>query len=124
MSKTSTARTRPSVATTVRLDPGLHEGLELLREALARPVNKMINEAVREFLAVRTARTQHELAGMAARLEQYRRRDPGFKQAMARSVESEAALGAEDPAEGRRLAVDAPAAAGSSRARVRALLKP
>ena len=110
------------VATTVRLDRGLHEGLELLHLTLKRPVNKLINEAVRDYLAVRTAQAQQELTGLAARLEAYRLRDPGFEQAAARFVEAEAALGAADPAEGRPLAPE-PIAPGSARARVRKLLE-
>lgn len=112
----------PPVATTVRLDRRLHEGLELLHVALERPVNKLINEAVRDYLVVRTAQAQQELAGLAARLEAYRKRDPGFEQAAARFVEAEAALGADDPAEGRPLPRES-IAPGSARARVRELLK-
>ncbi len=91
-------------ATTLRLDAPLQEGLVLLQSILKRPINRLVNDAVRGYLDLRTAEVAAELEGILSRLRAYRRDDPGFGKTIARLVDEEARLGKLDPAEGRRTA--------------------
>lgn len=87
-------------ATTVRLAPELQAGLELLQGLLKKPVNKLVNEALKGFIARRATEVQSDLEGVLARIHAYRRKDPDFAIAMRMFVAAEAQLGATDPAEG------------------------
>ena len=88
-----------SLATTVRLTPRNAAGLRMLNAQLERPINKLINEAVAEYIDSRANRLQRRLKTVLANLEAYRRRDPGFEEAIAKFVEAEVRF--EDDAEGR-----------------------
>jgi len=89
----------PTHATTVRLTSENEVGLKLLNLELERPINKLINEAVAEYIESQTESLRDKLEQTLANLNAYRRRDPGFRKSIAQFVEAEAAL--EDPAEGR-----------------------
>lgn len=88
-------------ATTLRLDAPLQEGLALLQSILRRPINRLVNDAVRGYLDRRTAEVTSELEDVLSRLKAYRRSDPRFDKAIARLVDEEARLGRQDPVEGR-----------------------
>jgi len=105
-------------ATTFRLDPPLQEGLVLLQAILKKPLNRLVNEAVRGFIQKRTAEVEADLQRVLTRLKVYRRSDPKFEKAIARFVDAEARFGSEDPAEGR-----AEASAGPARAVVHKFLR-
>jgi predicted transcriptional regulator len=77
-------------ATTIRLDPALKQGLEVLGKALKKPLNRLVNEAVRGFIEKRGAEVQADLERTIASLKAYRKRDPGFESAIAQFVESDA----------------------------------
>ncbi len=100
----ATPRKRASVAKvtpiTVRLAPDLQRGMEILRRTLKRPVNKMINEAVRGFIQKRTAEVEADLEEMLAKIKAYRRHNANFDPAFHAWADAEAKLGSEDPAEG------------------------
>lgn len=85
---------------TVRLAPDLKRGMDILRDVLKRPVNKMINEAVQGFIQKRTAEVETDLEGMLSQIKAYKRRDPNFDAAFGRWADAEAKFGGEDPAEG------------------------
>ena len=87
-------------ATTIRLNPELQMGLELLQGVLHKPVNKMVNEAVAIFVSRRKAKVEADLEGVLAKLKAYKRRDPDFEQAIQQFAEAEASLGRDDPIEG------------------------
>ena len=64
-------------------------------------MNGLVNEALRDYVDRRSRAVEHDLELTLARLRAYRRRDPRFEEARAVVVDAEAALGREDPAEGK-----------------------
>ena len=108
---------------TVRLAPDLQRGMDILRHALKRPVNKMINEAVRGFIQKRTAEVETDLEGMLSQIKAYKRLDPNFDAAFGEWADAEAKFGGEDPAEGVVVKTEAvEAKAGPTQTLVRELL--
>lgn len=87
-------------ATTYRLDPLFQKGLALLGTITKTPANRMVNEAVGEYLESRAARVEADLEETLRRVKAYRNADPDYESAIARFVEAEASLAGEDPAEG------------------------
>jgi len=119
-------------ASTFRIDQPVQLALENLSRVLGRPMNQLVNEALRDYVERRSRSVERDLELTLASLRAYRRRDPHFKDAIAAVVDAEATLGKEDPAEGKvvmgRLVdgklVEAPAAEGVNplRAELRRLL--
>ena len=66
------------VQTTLRLEPELHSGLELLQTALGTPLNKLVNMAVADFVAAKVAQVESELEGALKKIKALRRADPAF----------------------------------------------
>lgn len=104
---------------TLRLEPTFEVGLGLLKQALHKPVNKMVNEAVGEYIARRTAEVEADLGGVLARLKAYRRSDPDFKRDRNAFIAAEAEFGASDPMEGVVYKVESPREAGAAKTAVR-----
>jgi hypothetical protein len=73
------------------------EALENLSRIERRPVNQLLNEAVKSLLLRRGPR-ERSLDASLERLRAYRERDPEFLQAHRAFVEAEASL--DDPLEG------------------------
>src|ERR1700679_675876 len=65
--------TMPSKPTLVRLDPDAHSALVQLGKLLGRPMNKLINEAVRAYL-LNTSQAESEVRETLASLSAYRER--------------------------------------------------
>jgi uncharacterized protein len=63
----------PSKATLFRLDPDAHSALVQLGKLLGRPMNKLINEAVRAYL-LNTSQAESEVRETLASLSAYRER--------------------------------------------------
>lgn len=115
-------------AKTLRLAPEFEAGLGLLKSVLNVPINKMVNEAVGEYIQKRAAEVEIDLTGVLERVKAYRRADPQFKQALARLVKAEARHGGNDPVEGVVVDLDPPtrvrkSKAGPAQRMVRGLLK-
>jgi hypothetical protein len=83
------------------VEPAFEQGLVILKGVLRKPINKMVNEAVGEYIERRTAEVETELTSTLAQLRAYRRADPGFKGARQAFIEGEARHGKGDPMEGR-----------------------
>ncbi|MBI2752542.1 MAG: hypothetical protein HYX46_03365 [Betaproteobacteria bacterium] len=98
--KAPKAPARARVATTLRLDPALLSGLELLQQIQKKPLNRLINEAVRSYVARRSAEVEGGLQDILDRVRAYRRTDPDFERMWAEFVDAEARYGADDPVEG------------------------
>ena len=64
------------------------------------PLNRLVNEAVGEYLEGRAASMQADLEETLRRLRAYRKSDPDFEGAITTFAEAEADLAAEDPVEG------------------------
>ena len=100
---------RASVRTkTLRLAPTFERGLVILKGVLKKPINKMVNEAVGEYIQRRTAQVETELTSTLEQLRAYRLADPEFLAARQAFIEAEALYGKDDPMEGRIVRVKAP----------------
>jgi len=62
-----------------------------------RPINRLLNDAIKAFLNTKGPR-ERDLEATLAGLRAYRRRDPGFKRAIAAFAEAEGRVS--DPVEG------------------------
>jgi len=82
---------------TLRIDAEERAALENLSKIEGRPVNQLLNEAIKNFLSRRGPK-EIALESTLVRLRAYRERDPGFRSAIAELVDTEATL--EDPLEG------------------------
>jgi predicted transcriptional regulator len=83
---------------TLRIDPQERAALEHLSKVVRRPINQLLNEAIKMYLNQR-GRKERSLEDNLAGLRAYRKKDPGFRRAVAEFVEAEASL--EDPVEGK-----------------------
>jgi predicted transcriptional regulator len=88
------------MATTIRFDSVVKDGLTMLRELLGRPINQLVNEAVKEYVARLTLELENDLESTLDDLRAYRKSDQNFDRAIAKFVKDEAAV-KHDPAEGR-----------------------
>jgi predicted transcriptional regulator len=96
-------------ATTFRLDPRFQKGLTLLGEVRRVPLNRLVNEAVGEYLDAHAATVEAELEETLRRVKAYRQVDPGFESAISKFAEAEAELAADDPVEGQTTRAKGPA---------------
>jgi hypothetical protein len=85
---------------TLRLEPIYETGLATLKRVLHKPVNKMVNEAVAEYIQKRNAQVEAEMHSVLTQLKAYRRADPTFQQDKDAFISAEAEFGAADPMEG------------------------
>jgi hypothetical protein len=83
---------------TLRIDATERAALEHLSELEGRPINQLLNEAIKIYLSQQSPKEASLEASLSA-LQKYRKRDPGFQRAIAAFVDAEAHL--EDPLEGR-----------------------
>lgn len=108
---------------TLRIDAEERAALESISQIEGRPVNQLVNEAVKSFLGRRRPK-ELSLETSLARLRAYRKRDPEFRTAIAAFVESEATL--DDPLEGEWFEGEIDggehAPAGPAQSRIRELL--
>jgi predicted transcriptional regulator len=88
-------------ATTVRLEPTLISGLSLLQRVLKKPMNRMVNEAVRRYVEHQSAEVETNLEKTLERVQAYRRSDPNYEKLWDEFVDAEARYGKDDPLEGR-----------------------
>lgn len=88
-------------ASTFRLHEDLQAGLDLISQLQHRPKNKLVNEAVAEYVARHALQTGDELQSVLTRIKAYQQTDPGFDSAIAAFADAEATHGKDaDPAEG------------------------
>ncbi len=89
-------------ASTFRLHEDVQAGLDLISELQHRPKNKLVNEAVAEYVTRHALQTEDELQSILNRVKAYQASDPDCTQAIAAFADAEAAHGKdEDPMEGR-----------------------
>jgi predicted transcriptional regulator len=88
-------------ATTIRLKAELITGLTLLQHILKKPMNRMINEAVRLYVERQSVQVETDLKDVLERIKAYRRSDPSYKKMWDEFVDAEARYGKDDPVEGR-----------------------
>lgn len=97
--KTAVASAR--VQTTLRLEPGLHQSLQVLQATLGTPLNKLVNMALAEFVASKAANVEAELEIALKRIKALRRADPAFAKDLQAIAAAEAKYGKNDPAQGK-----------------------
>jgi len=86
-------------ATTFRIEPLTMSGLEKLSAILNRPLNKLANEAISQYVARRIAEVEADLSSTLNDLRAYRKNDPNFERSIREFVEAEASA-TQDPMEG------------------------
>ena len=84
-------------AFTLRMDTQERNALKHLSKIEGRPMNQLLNEAIKGFLRQK-GRKERSLEASLEGLDAYRKQDPGFKRAIAAFVEAEASM--KDPLEG------------------------
>jgi predicted transcriptional regulator len=82
---------------TLRIDARERAALQNLSKVEGRPINQLLNEAIKIYLS-RRGQKERELEATLADLRAYRKQDPGYRRAIAAFVEAEATL--DDPLEG------------------------
>lgn len=107
------------VAYTLRIDEKERTALENLSKIEGRPVNKLLNEAIKNYLHHK-GRREDALKNTLSRLEAYRREDPEFNRAALAFIKAEASL--EDPLEGEVVEDPHPKATGPVQNRIRKIL--
>ena len=88
-----------SIATTIRLDPDLKNGLIKLSRLRSTTLNKTINMALRAFVARDALALKEEIEASLTDLLNLAGADPHFDQAIERAVRAES-LARGDPAQG------------------------
>ena len=83
---------------TLRIDQEERTALEHLSELEGRPVNQLLNEAIKIYLGQQSPK-EASLEESLSALQRYRKRDPGFDRAIAAFVDAE--VRRKDPPEGK-----------------------
>lgn len=113
----------PKVPFTLRIGAEERSALENLSKVEGRPINQLLNEAIKNYLSRQGGR-ERSLEANLARLREYRAQDPEFKHAIAAFVEAEVTL--DDPLEGEPMAgsniEDAAGTAGPIQTKIRQVL--
>jgi hypothetical protein len=91
------------IALTLKIDADERAALENLSKIEGRPINQLVNEAIKSYLS-RRGQKERSLEATLAGLREYRKQDPGFERAIDAFVEAEASLG--DPLEGEPITGD------------------
>ena len=87
-------------ATTFRIDPTVMAHLSKLSEILNQSLNRLANEAIKEFVAKRSLEVEADLVSTLEDLRAYRKSDPDFERSIAEYIEAEVST-KHDPAEGK-----------------------
>jgi predicted nucleotidyltransferase len=90
----------PPKASIFRLDPDAQSALAHLSKLLGRPMNKLVNEAVRDYL-LKTTPAEREVEGTLASLRAYRQRDLQVAEPPAAYLSARAKLGEDEPTQGK-----------------------
>ena len=99
VAKTAVASAR--VQTTLRLEPGLHQRLQVLQATLGTPLNKLVNMALAEFVASKAAQVESELETALKKIQALRRADPTFAKDFKAVAAAETKYGKNDPVQGK-----------------------
>jgi hypothetical protein len=82
---------------TLRIEPEERAALEHLSKVERRPINQLLNEAIKLYLS-QPSRREKGLEATLESLHAYRKRDPEFKRAKAEFIDAEASR--HDPLDG------------------------
>lgn len=87
-------------ATTFRLTPEVNAALEAISDHIGVTKNKIVNEALADYLQQRGKKLQAELDSTLKKLGQYRAEDPGFENGIEQFARAEAFCSENDTHEG------------------------
>jgi predicted DNA-binding protein len=93
-------KTSKQKATTFRLNPEVNAALEAISEHIGATKNKIVNEALADYLKQRGEKLQTELDGTLQKLRQYRAEDPRFETGIERFARAEARCSKNDSHQG------------------------
>jgi len=88
----------PRVPFTLRIDLQERNALENLSKVERRPINQLLNEAIKSYLR-KQGENERGLEANLVALRDYRKKDPGFRRAIAAFVEAEVTF--DDSVEGK-----------------------
>ena len=94
-------KVRATKASTMRLKPELQSALDNISAQLDRPKNKIVNQAVAEYLEKTSYKLQDDIEGTLQKLRAYRSKDPSFEADIERFADGEAAYSSDDTHEGK-----------------------
>lgn len=103
---------------TLRIETEERTALENLSKIEGRPVNQLLNDAIKSFLVQRGPK-ELGLEANLAQLRAYRQRDPKFQRAIAAFIESETSF--DDPVEG-EVVSDKADSIGPAQSKIREML--
>lgn len=106
-------------AFTLRLPDEERAALESLSKLEGRPMNQLLNEAVRMYLG-RQRPQERDMEKILAQLKAYRERDPEFREAIHAFVKAE--LSYDDPLDDMLMIVEEPKKTGPAQQAIRELL--
>jgi hypothetical protein len=92
-----------SKATTVRIDPAIQGGLKTLSRLLGKPVNKLVNDALAQYVKTQAGKMEVDLQQDIGLLRQYRELDPDLTRSVDQAVQRERGYVGRDPLEGELL---------------------
>ena len=97
--------------TTFRVDPAIQGGLKTLSRLMGKPVNKLVNDALLQYVKAQAGKMHVELQQDVDLLQQYRDLDPDLTRSIEQGIQREIGYVGQDPIEGTLLpeGVDAPA---------------
>jgi len=81
----------------LRINPEERDALLSLSKIERRPINQLLNDAIRLYLG-REGSKERDLEANLEKLRAYRQRDPQFREAITAFIDAEASI--EDPLEG------------------------
>ncbi|MFZ2103243.1 MAG: hypothetical protein WAU86_22040 [Oricola sp.] len=84
---------------TLRLEQSLKEQLAKLGELRHTTMNKLVNQAIRQYVASETLLVQEELEASLEEIKRYRKSDPDFEKAIGQVAAAELSTD-HDPAQG------------------------
>jgi predicted nucleotidyltransferase/predicted transcriptional regulator len=95
--KKSPAGAKTPKASTIRLKPELQSALDKISKHLDRPKNKIVNQAVAEYLEKTSLKLRDDIEDTLQNLQIYRQQDPNFEDTIERFVVAEASLAEKAP---------------------------
>ena len=90
----------PPKASTVRLNPNLQSALDKISGHLGKTKNKIVNEALADYLEKSGLQLRNDIDGALQKLRAYRSKDPSYKADIERFAKDESVHAAKDAHEG------------------------
>ncbi len=96
----ASAPPKATKASTVRLNPNLQSALDTISGHLGKTKNKIVNEALADYLEKSGFQLRNDIDGTLQKLRAYRSKDPNYNADIERFAKDESAHAAKDAHEG------------------------